>query len=86
MGKLKKPVQRCAIISFVIADLELNPELERQLREAAAETGEAPSDIVAEALALYLGKRRRFTSVGVGDDPTLDARQTRELLKNWHKP
>jgi predicted transcriptional regulator len=64
----------------------LSDALERELRELAERTGKPQETILEEALHYYLA-RRNFASLGAGDDPTLDARQTRELLKDaWGKP
>jgi predicted transcriptional regulator len=60
----------------------LSDELTRQLTEAAKRLGKPPEALVEEALERYLSpSRRQFVSVGAGDDASLDARYTRELLK-----
>jgi len=49
--------------------------------------GKPPEALLEEALTGYLSRpHRQFVSVGAGDDPSLDARQTREILKiAWGK-
>jgi predicted transcriptional regulator len=65
----------------------LSDELARQLTDAAKRVGKPPEALVEEALRRYLSPgHRQFVSVGAGEDVSLDARQTRELLKElWGK-
>lgn len=65
----------------------LSDELARQLTDAAARLGKPPEALLEEALIGYLSRpHRQFVSAGAGDDPSLDARQTREILKiAWGK-
>jgi plasmid stability protein len=65
----------------------LSDELTRQLKVAAERLGRSPEALLEEALTRYLSPpHRQFVSLGTGDDPSLDARQTREILKEaWGK-
>ena len=65
--------------------ISISSELEQRLRNASESSGESPDVILMAALELYLAQETsRFSSLGAGDDPNLDARQTRALLKDWH--
>lgn len=65
----------------------LSDELAHQLSDAAKRLGKPPEALVEEALRRYLSPvGRQFVSVGAGEDASLDARQTRELLRElWGK-
>jgi hypothetical protein len=67
--------------------ISLSEKLQHQLEEAAERTGKPQDELVTEALTEYFSRARgKFSSFGAGNDPTLDARQTRELLKQaWGK-
>jgi predicted transcriptional regulator len=67
--------------------ISLSDKLQHQLKDVAERTGKPQEEIVSEALTQYFSKSgRTFSSLGAGDDPTLDARQTKELLKEaWGK-
>jgi predicted transcriptional regulator len=62
--------------------LYLSDELTHLLKAAAERMGRPPEALLEEALTRYLSRpHRQFTSAGAGDDPSLDARQTREILQ-----
>jgi len=66
--------------------LELPPELSEELARRVATTGRSESDLIIEALLAYL----RMTdenwprSIGMGDDPEINAAEYEDWLKaNW---
>ncbi len=67
--------------------ISINDEIQRQLKDEADRTGKPQDELVTEALTQYLTKvSRSFSSLGAGDDPTLDARRTHQLLEQtWGK-
>jgi metal-responsive CopG/Arc/MetJ family transcriptional regulator len=72
------------------SSIYLEDNLQRQLQDLAERTGKSPGELLREALTQYLGNehhsQRIFKSLGAGDDPSLDAQRTHELLATaWGK-
>ncbi len=62
--------------------LYLPGELQRALRDEARRSGRPQAALVRDALRAYLSSRTRpsLTSLGLGEDPELSAREAEEWL------
>lgn len=66
--------------------LYLPAEVQSRLKSLAKATGKSQAEVIRRALEEYLSKAKRPqpTSIGVGDDAELNARDTTDWLKeNW---
>jgi hypothetical protein len=66
--------------------LYLPTELQRALKDAARRSGRPQADLVRDALTEYLAKQPQPSprSIGLGNDPALDARRLEEILdREW---
>jgi len=68
--------------------LYLTPELRRRLRDTARRGGRRQADVIRSALDAYLdeGQANRPTSIGAGEDDTLDVGDTETWLRErWRE-
>lgn len=68
--------------------IELPAELERALHEIAQQTGKPESEVIQEALAIYISgvRRSRLRSLGAGEDDELRGSETEDWLTQTWRP